>query len=146
MRIDRISFSKTFPTGPYMNEKIGVEIQVEEGDDIHQVMYCARLNVDEWFKKYNPHLFEKSDAPIESELPKVNGGIAQANPRGNHFGLDKSAAIPVINREIERMQILIDNCETVADLEKIRVDVPDKLIAYYTERWRNIKSGNEQSF
>lgn len=46
MRTSSIHYSKVFSLGNYENEKIGVDIEVQEGDDIQKVIQQARQFVE----------------------------------------------------------------------------------------------------
>jgi hypothetical protein len=55
MKIDRISYQKIFPTGmAYLNHKIGVEVQVDEGDDWQEAFEMAKRVVEKWNLESNP--------------------------------------------------------------------------------------------
>jgi hypothetical protein len=47
MKITKIGFSKTFPTGPYF-EKIFLEAEVIEGDDIRQSLYALKKEIEQF--------------------------------------------------------------------------------------------------
>lgn len=46
MKTKSIHYSKVFSLGNYENEKIGVDIEVQEGDDIQKVIQTAREFVE----------------------------------------------------------------------------------------------------
>lgn len=46
MNVKTVTYSKVFPLGGYSNEKIGVEIEVGETDDVQKVMQQARQFVE----------------------------------------------------------------------------------------------------
>jgi hypothetical protein len=55
MRIEKVSYQKIYPTGmAYLNHKIGVEVQVGEGDDPEQAFNLAKETVDRWNTESNP--------------------------------------------------------------------------------------------
>lgn len=55
MKVDRISYQKIFPTGmAYLNHKIGVEIEVDENDNIDNAFDWARILVEKWNESSNP--------------------------------------------------------------------------------------------
>ena len=47
MKIVKCGFSKTFPTGPYY-EKIFLEAEVIEGDDIRQSLYALKKQIEQF--------------------------------------------------------------------------------------------------
>lgn len=46
MKVKTITYSKVFSLGNYENEKIGTEIEIEEGDDIQKTIQKAREFVE----------------------------------------------------------------------------------------------------
>lgn len=46
MKVKTIQYHKVFSLGNYENEKIGTEIEIEEGDDIQKVIQRAREFVE----------------------------------------------------------------------------------------------------
>lgn len=46
MTVKNVIYNKVFSLGNYENEKIGVEIEIQEGDDIQQAMQKARQFVE----------------------------------------------------------------------------------------------------
>lgn len=58
MTITKLTFQQTFPTGLYMNQKLGMEIDITPQDDIQGVFIHAKNTVEEIFKAMNPHVGE----------------------------------------------------------------------------------------
>jgi hypothetical protein len=54
MNITSISYVKLFPLGMYINEKIGVEVSLEAGEDAMLALDTARNLVHEYHEKNNP--------------------------------------------------------------------------------------------
>jgi hypothetical protein len=81
MKVTSISFQKTIPTGPYMNEKLGVDIELSEGEHPEEAFTHAKELIDKWHKDNNPHLYADkpespfgnsySSAPFIPPLPEV---------------------------------------------------------------------------
>jgi hypothetical protein len=46
MKTTSINYSKVFSLGNYENEKIGVEIEIQEGDDVQKAIQSARQFVE----------------------------------------------------------------------------------------------------
>jgi len=69
MKIDRISYQKVFPLGLYINERIGVEVQLDEGDSPEDALLHAKDMVEGFHREQNPHLYEKKtiDTPHSVE-------------------------------------------------------------------------------
>lgn len=60
MKITKVSYNKTFATGPYLNEKIGIEIEVDSGEEAEEAFRVAVVTVGMWHKSANPHLYQES--------------------------------------------------------------------------------------
>lgn len=55
MKVEKILYQKIFPTGmAYLNHKIGVEVEVEEGDDYDECFRGAKALVEQWNIESNP--------------------------------------------------------------------------------------------
>ena len=53
-RIDRISYQKTFNIGSYQSERIGVEIEINEGEDAKEALSTAKALVHEFYMEGVP--------------------------------------------------------------------------------------------
>lgn len=74
MTIDRITYTKTFATGPYLNEKIGVEIQLDAGEQPENALDMAKRTVEVWHKINNPHLDHSTKPMVQPDgsLPVIS--------------------------------------------------------------------------
>jgi hypothetical protein len=54
MKIDRISYQKTFNIGSYQSERIGVEIEINEGEDAKEALSTAKALVHEFYMEGVP--------------------------------------------------------------------------------------------
>jgi hypothetical protein len=54
MKIDRISYQKTFNIGSYQSERIGVEIELNEGEDAKEALSTAKALVHEFYMEGVP--------------------------------------------------------------------------------------------
>lgn len=68
MKIDRINYKKIFPIAPYINEQIGVEIQLDETDKPDDALDTAKRIVESWHKGNNPSL---AIASSNGQVPEV---------------------------------------------------------------------------
>lgn len=67
MKIKTIAYSKIYPTASYMNERIGVEIELNEGEDAKQAMQTAKALSDEFHKESNPDLYKFNEVTLTPE-------------------------------------------------------------------------------
>jgi len=108
MTIDRVTYTKTFATGPYLNEKIGVEIQLDAGEQPENALDMAKRTVEVWHKINNPHL-DYSVIPDGSPLP------TREVERDSEFILE-------IEKEIKKM----GKCKTYTEAEAFLAASPFK--------------------
>jgi hypothetical protein len=112
MTIKTITFQQTFPTGPYMNQRLGVEIELEPEDyqhgevkAVHDTFQFAKATVENAFKAMNP---EVSLAATDFNTGEQNALSAVSR-----------APKPVINLEAERVAIQIENATDLSDLHAL---------------------------
>ena len=136
MKITKVSLTKAFPTGPYLNDKVGIEIDLEEFDGPDDCLDKAKSTIEQWHKEAHPHLYQSID----------NGPNIQTAPNA-------PTSIPTpayeINVAHERLEIEIDNCKTkeeLKDWKKIHITVPGKVLSHYNTRMEilRIEENNKQ--
>lgn len=67
MKIITVSYNKTYPTGAYANEKIGMEATIDElTESAADAIYQLRHYCDEIHKKNNPHLYQEQGTVVVS--------------------------------------------------------------------------------
>lgn len=69
MKIEKISYQKLFPLGAFINEKIGVEMQLDEGDNPLQVLNEAKKLVEKYHIDTNPQMYIDDAPQISTSLP-----------------------------------------------------------------------------
>ena len=104
MKIDRINYQKTFNLGNYTSERIGVEAEVEQGQDLMECYQILKDYVEKFHKDNNPQIVE-------------GGGMIPFDE------ISINRPLPTIDRKyIEAKEILIDKINEAgsqAELEKI---------------------------
>ena len=78
MKITTVSLSKTIPTGPYMNDKIGLEATLSPGESEFEALDMLNKTIDEWHKKSNPHLYQEEKYPQPMTVVYEKSPIAMA--------------------------------------------------------------------
>lgn len=115
MKVNIVTYQKVFPLSPYVNEKIGIEIQVDEGESPEDAFIVAKQFVEDWHKVAHP------------ELPPENGPTI---PTGE---------VPVINRAEERVEMLIDQAATMQDLMNLKTHLSTpKLAKLFTQKLKKL--------
>lgn len=120
MKITTVSLSRTIPTGPYMNDKIGMEASVEDGDTPERVLNELLLQIDQWHRQANPHLHKEHES-----MRGVQTTFEQLKyTPGPTTHLTPSIAPLEINIQHERIQIGIENAAAVEELKAVKADHP----------------------
>lgn len=61
MKIEKVSISRTIPTGAYMNDKISMEASLHPGESHETVLDNLSHLINDWHKKANPHLYQTEE-------------------------------------------------------------------------------------
>lgn len=66
MKVVKVIYQKVFPLAQYVNEKIGIEIELDGMDDEGKAFKIAKDTVEKWHKEGNPQMQEApaGEAPI----------------------------------------------------------------------------------
>jgi len=70
MKVVKVIYQKVFPLAQYVNEKIGIEIELDGMDDENKAFKIAKDTVEKWHKEGNPQLQEVSQ-PGEAPIPVI---------------------------------------------------------------------------
>lgn len=117
MNITKVTYQKAFVIGPYLQEKIGIEIDIDSGngETPEHALDKAKQIVEQWNKANNSVIPEGSQAAPPAELP-------------------------VINKAEERLGILIDNASSVEELMKYKNELTTPYLAnLWSARLQNLK-------
>lgn len=130
MRITTVSYKKIFPTAPYVNLTIGVEIQVDAGEVAEDALDLAKQTVEEWY------LADKSVEEIKQreEIAK----IPVAHKSDGYFGPRPKP--DEINRNDEKIEIAIDNAQTIEELNALSKNLPVHLMTTFVNKLTELKN------
>lgn len=137
MKIEKVIISRTIPTGPYMNDKIGIEASLEPGESESEVLAILSKKIDSWHRQANPHLYQES-----SEFTPIYKGGTIDKPNTN-------GPIPIISKDKERIEIAIDNAETIDDLRNVKAKydlMPASLLKSYNKKMAELSSERPKNF
>lgn len=93
MHINKVTYSQLFPIGQYLNERVGVEIELTAGEDAMAALEVAKSLTVEFNKKNSPQ-------PEEEKVIQLNK--------------EKEA-------EKNRLLELMNDCKTTAELKQYSV-------------------------
>lgn len=74
MKITEITYDKLFPYAPWLNQRIGIKVQVDENDNVDEVFNKAKDQVDKWYEQAGG--FQSGEQIIEKNTePKQNDPV-----------------------------------------------------------------------
>lgn len=134
MKITKITYQKAFITGPFLQEKIGFEAEViEEIQSVPDALAQLKGMAEDFHKQSNPHLYQEGETKIWAS-PE---GTIRAYP----------ATIPTISKESERLEIQIDNAQTLEDLSTIKEACGKAgLVSEYMKKINELMTGRPKDF
>lgn len=109
MKIDRISYKKIFPMGSFQNETIGIEVQLEEGDNHDEVFEQAKDMVNWWGR---------------NNIPSTQTATVNGVPATNIY----TQPLPSIDYKAkETLERMIEDSNSVGELLALDQDKIDEL-------------------
>jgi len=128
MKLTKINFQKSFVIGPYLQEKVGVEIELDDTDGWDESFQKAKELVDKWGAA-NGDVYNSTIGGIQIKVPVTPQPIKS---------IDRKA--------IERLEKLIDDCTSIDELVKFKDEVgPLGLIDLYHAKYDQIHKFNDYS-
>lgn len=132
MAIEKLFYQKTVCVGQFLFDKIGGEATIDPGQTPDEVLSNLNKTVTDWHRKEYPHLYQEPPAWANTPV---------AAPR------QKIELLPTISKDKERIEIAIDNAETIADLQYLRSDsFENGLGAHYVQRFNELNNGSPTNF
>ena len=107
MKIDKVSYQKTFNLGNYSSERIGVDILLNEGEDAKEALATAKQLVTEYHKENNPQIYEEQEEGILIGEPFRNSTQIVQQP---------AAPIPKLSQE----ETIIRDIHTCTELKTLQ--------------------------
>jgi len=98
MNITSVSYVKLFPLGMYINEKIGVEVSLEAGEDAMLALDTARNLVHEYHEKNNP-------------IPFAGVTAIADNPTIPNVQVEKEPPEPKLTKEEKQKKCITDTTQ-----------------------------------
>lgn len=112
MNIDRISYSKIFPTSAFMNERVGVEIAINQGEDPMEALRTAKQLCQDFNKESNPELYKHNEKPLTAEEASLLEDIKNAADV-KKLGLLKNHLTPALKPYYaEKLKTFTNNFQT----------------------------------
>lgn len=71
MKVKTISYQKTFNLGNYCSERIGLDLELEEGKTIEQTLDEAKKTATDWHIANNPQLYTTPKSKFDPDVMKA---------------------------------------------------------------------------
>lgn len=71
MKVVKVIYQKVFPLAQYVNEKIGIEIELDGMDDENKAFKIAKDTVEKWHKEGNPQMQETPAGEVSIPVIQV---------------------------------------------------------------------------
>jgi hypothetical protein len=95
MKIERVTYKKIFPLAPYINEQVGIEAILEEGDTPEQALSSLKKVAEEWHKQANPGIVIEAGQQV---LPVIQRGVSK-DEQDVEFNIWKTNVINAATKE-----------------------------------------------
>jgi predicted RNase H-like HicB family nuclease len=118
MKVEKVLYQRIFPLSPYVNEKVGIEIIVEDGESASECLDAAKETVEAWHKSNIPPQ-ETYDAPIPEE------------------------SLPVIDVQDIHTVDKIEDCTTLEELASFKPNVTQATYPAYMKKMKELTNSQK---
>lgn len=115
MKIEKVTYIKTFSSGPYLTDKVGFEASLDETDIAEEVLTDLKKWAEDWHKQAYPWLYTTPSLVTPAGMgdnPYTNAGVSPS--------IAGPFTLPTIDKSIERLEIEIDNAKTLEELRPLK--------------------------
>jgi hypothetical protein len=131
MKFKVISYSKTFPIAQYINEKIGVEIELDDTDNPEEVFKRAKQTVEIFYRQSNPESFlEARERITDNGHAKYPLTPSESQPK---LGLGEETIMSC--KDLKSLEIYLPLIDKVKDKEEKR-----KLFLAYDNKFAELSN------
>ena len=112
MNIREVSFNKIYANSSFLNDRIGVVVSVNEGEDAKEALLVAAKLADEFHKERNPDLYKHNEKPLTAEESSLLEDIKNAADI-KKLGMMKNLLTPALQPYyMEKLKTFTNNFET----------------------------------
>jgi hypothetical protein len=109
MHIKEVTFTKIYANSSFLNDRIGVTVAVNEGEDAKEALRTAAALSDEFHKERNPEVYKHNEKPLTAEEASLLEDIKNAADL-KKLALVKPHLTKALNPYyMERMKALTNN-------------------------------------
>lgn len=133
MKIEKVTYQKTYSIGPYLTDRVGFEASLDGHESCKEALSQLEAAADEWHKKEHPHLHQQNASwNPDDEFPEYMKTKIEFGPS------------PIIDKSIERLEIAIDNAASLEELDKLKADnplFPARLLESFNKKRKELTNG-----
>jgi hypothetical protein len=131
MRITKVTYQKAFVVGPYLQQRVGFEADVDDNEDIAECLSKLRHMAEDWDGKQY----------IEGGRPWL------MPPKTSPSPVHETTTQVIDYKEKENLEIAIDNATSLADLVGIKDECwKHNLSQEYIIKFNELNNGRESDF
>lgn len=106
MKIVAVNYQKVFPLGQYINERIGVEIQVDPDESEVDALREAKRIVEQFHKDNNPQLY--TETPIHREKEDLFAVAIQSPKNQPHSTIEAINSCTTL-KVLQEFDLIVQN-------------------------------------
>ena len=139
MPITSVTYQRAYVTGAFLQEKIGVEITLEENQDPLEALAEAKKLTDSFHMEANPHL-HTTTIVYPNGMPSFDE--EESRP---FFTSTIPEQLPTIDISQEREAITIENASTMEELATLKPTLNKALMPAYMKRLKQLTNSTHIS-
>lgn len=141
MKIEKIRFGKTIAMSGYNNDKPEVEVILEPGETLEQVLSALNKRLTDWHKAEYPHLYQEK----EDFFPMAGNGQPFVKTPIENF-ISHPVPLPEIQTEggnRDETKAAIYTVKTIEELKsyKLMASGDKELYSAYNQRLKELNNG-----
>ena len=144
MRIIKVTYQKSFVTGPFLQERIGFEAEIDESEDsVTAALSDLRALAEGWHNNSNPHLHQEEKYP--QPFPDPNRWEHMTDLKTPMKTTFESSPMPIIDRSSkEKLEIAIDNADSIETLSALKEEASKHgLVSQYMAQLKKLTNGDK---
>jgi hypothetical protein len=107
--ISKISYSKLFPTSSYLNDRVGIEIDLVAGEDAMSALNEAKELAETFHKQAYPELYKFNEKSLTAEEVATIKEIELCEKEEQMYKFKKDLTVNTKPYYISRLKTLTDN-------------------------------------
>jgi hypothetical protein len=112
MHFKEVSFTKIYANSSFLNDRIGVVVSINEGEDAMQALHEAAKLSDAFHKERNPDVYKHNEKPLTAEEASLLEDIKNATDAKKLALLKTHLTKALQPYYMEKLKALTENFKT----------------------------------